>query len=97
MQASLLHWNGSSKPVTYMSTALIPPGEERKMAHERLARPDYLACFRPNLAIDTSGGYALLERPAPLRDEDIAACEDRWWPRAGEPIEIPPGMELQRR
>jgi arabinofuranosyltransferase len=75
----------------------VPSGEEREMAHDRLARPDYLACYRPNLTIQLPRRYTLRERPTPLTDADIAACERTWRARAGEPIEIPPGMELQRR
>jgi len=75
----------------------IPPGGERAMAHERLARPEYLACYRPNLTIQLPRRYTLAPRNPPLLDADIARCERTWRARAGEPIEVPPGMELRRQ
>ncbi|MEE2663168.1 MAG: hypothetical protein VX681_03550 [Myxococcota bacterium] len=75
----------------------VPGEEERAMAHDRLARPDYLACYRPNLTIQLPRRYTLRERKPPLTDAEIAECERIWRPRAGEPIEVPPGMELRRR
>lgn len=75
----------------------VPVEAERAMAHDRLARPDYLACYRPNLSIQLPRRYSLRERRPPLTDSDIAACERTWRPRAGEPIEVPPGMEIERR
>ena len=67
------------------------------MAHDRLAPRDYLACYRPNLTIQLPRRYTLRERATPLSDAEIAECEKSWRARAGEPIEIPPGMELRRQ
>jgi arabinofuranosyltransferase len=75
----------------------VPGDEERAMAHDRLAPRDYLACYRPNLTIQLPRRYTLRERATPLSDAEIAECEKSWRARAGEPIEIPPGMELRRQ
>lgn len=66
MRAALLHWNGSSKPVTYMSTDLIPPGEQRSFATMEVTVPIEDArrlAERPTLS---SAGYELLEAPTRL-------------------------------
>jgi arabinofuranosyltransferase len=74
-----------------------PGGGERTMAHDRLTPPDYLACYRPNLYVDLQQGVRLARRESPLTDADIAACELTWRARAGQPIVIPDGMEVQRQ
>ena len=74
----------------------LPDTEQRKMAHDRLAPPGYLLCYRPNVAIDPSGRVSHRRRDPPLSDPEIARCEQIWRARAGEPIVVPPGMKLQR-
>lgn len=74
-----------------------PEGEERTMAHDRLAPPDYIACYRPNVSIDLAHGVSLRPRTPPLTDDEIAACEQTWRARAGEPIVVPPGMKILRQ
>ena len=74
----------------------LPFIEERKMAHDRLAPPGYVRCYRPNVAIDPSGRVSHLRREPPLTDPDITACEEHWRKRAGEPIVVPPGMKIKR-
>lgn len=75
----------------------VPEGGERAMAHERLAPPDYLACYAPNLSVVLPRSYRFAPRERPLTDERIAACEREWRARAGEPIAVPAGMEIERR
>jgi arabinofuranosyltransferase len=48
--------------------------ELRQMAHERRPPAGYLDCFKPN--VDLKLGRV---KPRPLSDDDIRACEDRWW------------------
>ena len=44
------------------------------MAHERRPPEGYIDCFKPN--VDLALGRV---KPRPLTDDDIRACEDRWW------------------
>jgi len=69
-----------------------PPAEIRAMAHERIAPPDYLACYAPNTFVAQNGDIVVQRRETPLRDEVIAACEREWRARAGEPIASPSGI-----
>jgi arabinofuranosyltransferase len=48
--------------------------EPRQMAHERRPPEGYIDCFKPN--VDLALGRV---KPRPLTDDDIRACEDRWW------------------
>jgi arabinofuranosyltransferase len=48
--------------------------EPREMAHERRPPEGYLDCFKPD--VDLNLGRV---KPRPLSDDDIRACEDRWW------------------
>ncbi|MEZ4218449.1 MAG: hypothetical protein R3E88_18385 [Myxococcota bacterium] len=69
-----------------------PPAALRKMAHERVAPPDYLACYAPNTVVAPNGDVLVQRRAEPLDDARIAACERAWRARAGEPIRPPPGL-----
>jgi hypothetical protein len=64
--AVLLHWDGSSKPTTYMSTDLIPVGADRSFSTMGVACEIADArglAERPRL---DSAGYELLDAPTPL-------------------------------
>ena len=50
----------------------------RQMAHERQAPDGYVECFRTNLLLEPPH-VRVVPRPAPLRDDDIRACEKRHW------------------
>jgi len=78
--------------------ARTPPPDDglRMMAHDRVAPPAYLACFRPNVRLPGGGRVEVVPRPVPLDDATIRACERSWRARAGEPIEVPPGYEIRR-
>ena len=65
-RAALLHWNGTSKPVTYMSTTLIPPGELRSFATVEVTVPIEDARSLPQQPTLDTAGYELLEAPTPL-------------------------------
>lgn len=54
-------------------------GAVRQMAHERKPPSGYVECFKPNF------NYAegRIVRPGPT-DEEIRACENRWWARREE-------------
>lgn len=56
----------------------IVSSSARRMAHDRAPPPGYVECFRPNLRIEARRAV-LVRRLAPLRDEDIRACEARNW------------------
>ena len=66
MSATLLHWNGTSKPVTYMSTDLIPPGELRSFATVEVTVPIEDARSLLEQPTLNSAGYELLQAPTPL-------------------------------
>jgi hypothetical protein len=66
MSATLLHWNGTSKPVTYMSTDLIPPGELRSFATVEVTVPIEDARSLQQQPTLDSAGYELLEAATPL-------------------------------
>jgi hypothetical protein len=66
--ATLLHWDGTSKPVTYMSTDLIPEDGQRSFATAEIPVPISDARSFPESDRPTLGtaGYELLLRPTPL-------------------------------
>lgn len=55
------------------------PAESRLMAHDRLAPPGYVECFRPNVRIVGIRQLTIRPRAQPLTDDDIRACESRAW------------------
>ncbi|HYV85824.1 MAG TPA: hypothetical protein VFB49_07945 [Patescibacteria group bacterium] len=69
---AFIDYLGLSDHVIARSPAI--PEEPRQMAHERHPPEGYVECFRPN--VDLALGRV---RPRPLSDDDIRACEDRWW------------------
>ena len=75
----------------------VPEGEQRKLAHDRVAPAEYLACYRPNFHVQLPGRYQLTPRTPPLSDADIAACERSWRERADDGIEARPGAEIWRQ
>ncbi|MBW2587136.1 MAG: hypothetical protein JRD92_09350 [Deltaproteobacteria bacterium] len=51
----------------------------RQMAHDRKPPPGYVECFRPNFGLSLRTGIGAEPRTQPLTEEDIIACEDRFW------------------
>jgi hypothetical protein len=65
--------------------------KERRMAHDRVALKQYVACFKPNISgiMDKETGRLHFERDAgsePPTDAEIIACEDTWWAWADKMI-----------
>jgi arabinofuranosyltransferase len=56
----------------------MPKGKPRRMAHDRMAPPEYLKDFRPNVTYDASGLH-VAEREPPLTERDITEIETKWW------------------
>jgi len=54
-------------------------GQERIMAHDRIAPEGYLECFQINVEPIVPGRLRIHDRPSPLTDGDIIGCEERWW------------------
>lgn len=50
--------------------------KRRKMAHDRIAPPGYVDCFRPN--VTARRGFKVLPRSEPLTPEQVRACEARF-------------------
>jgi arabinofuranosyltransferase len=62
--------------------ASSPPtgGPDRQMAHDRRAPPGYVECFSPNVQMEYKRVW-VVPRPEPLTEEDVRACEARFWPQ----------------
>jgi hypothetical protein len=58
--------------------------DNRKMAHDRFAPNEYIACFRPNTAI-VDGRPTLLRNDVPLTDDEVRECETRDWSHIVKP------------
>jgi arabinofuranosyltransferase len=65
--------------------APYPPAKERLMAHDRVAPPGYIECFRPSVLFVRDEGIRVIKRKTPLRDADIIACETRYGARGRVP------------
>ena len=77
---AFIDYLGLSDHVIARSPAI--PEEPRQIAHERRPPEGYVECFKPN--VDLALGRV---RPRLLSDDDIRACENRWWAwAAGEPL-----------
>jgi len=55
----------------------------RRMAHDRAAPPEYIACFQPNVTIGPRGHATVTPRAVPLTAGAIRACEDTWLEKVG--------------
>jgi arabinofuranosyltransferase len=51
----------------------------RQMAHDRQPPRGYVECFRPNFRLKLGVGIIANRRAQPVTEEDIVACEDRFW------------------
>jgi arabinofuranosyltransferase len=54
----------------------VRPKRTRLMAHDRVPPEGYVACFRPNVGKE---GQIITVEKRSLSDDDIRACERRWW------------------
>lgn len=50
----------------------------RRMAHDRSPPSGYLECFMPNVRVSANGKVTVRERPVPLTDAGIVACEQQF-------------------
>jgi arabinofuranosyltransferase len=59
----------------------LPAARRRRllMAHERKPPPGYVECFLPNVEVLEGGEVRVRQRPVPLTDDTIRACESRDW------------------
>ena len=59
----------------------LPAARRRRllMAHERKPPPGYVECFLPNVEVLEGGEVRVRQRPVPLADDRIRACESRDW------------------
>jgi arabinofuranosyltransferase len=62
--------------------APVDPEQERSMAHERHPPSGYVVCFRPNV-FWTDQGIRVARRASPLSDQEIVACEQRFFREVG--------------
>ncbi len=56
----------------------IPVMENRLMGHDRRPPPGYVACFRPNVALDHRQP-TVIPGKVPVTDDEIRACQSRDW------------------
>ena len=56
----------------------VAPGTFPMMAHDRMAPPGYIECFRPNVELLPGRRVTVTKRDRPLTAADIKACEQRW-------------------
>ena len=70
--AYVLDLHGLNDPIIARSSSRYPG--IRRMAHERVAPPGYVACLEPNVRI-RDGEIIVEERAAPLSDERIVSCQ----------------------
>jgi arabinofuranosyltransferase len=66
----------------------LPPGKERKMAHDRVAPPGYVECFKPSVWWERDTGIRVGKRSAPLTDAEIIACERRFAAQVGLDVSL---------
>ncbi len=64
----------------YVVARAEPPTTARRlMAHQRVAPPAYVNCFRPNVRLSAGGSITIAERSVPFGESDIRRCEESWW------------------
>ncbi|HLX08631.1 MAG TPA: hypothetical protein VKY89_12300 [Thermoanaerobaculia bacterium] len=64
-----------------IARAPLPAAGRVLMAHERQPPPGYVECFLPNVHLRDGKQVRVRERPVPLTDDRIRACENRDWLR----------------
>jgi arabinofuranosyltransferase len=75
---AILDTQGLSDAVIARSPPVATGSEERRMAHDRIPPPGYVACFQPNLFVTPEGVLTVGRRPRDLEAADVRRCEERF-------------------